>query len=170
LNADMMDDNNTQDIIQACLGLGSNIHPGYNLIRAVEFLGKQLKLIDVSNVWETSPVGTVGPKFLNAAVLVQTNLSPKQLKYQITRPIEIRLGRVRTPDRNAPRTIDIDLLIWGEQVVDPELLDHAYIAVPVSEILPDFIPQGYGDTIETIAQDMISSKSVVKCTDFTIEF
>lgn len=169
MNADMMD-HIKRDPVQACLGLGSNIHPGYNLIKSVEFLSKQLNLIDVSNVWETLPVGTVGPKFLNAALLVQTSLSPKQLKFQITRPIEIHLGRVRTPDKNAPRTIDIDLLIWDDQVVDPELLDHAYIAVPVSEILPNFIPQGYGESIKTIAQKMNASKSVIKCTEFSLDF
>jgi 2-amino-4-hydroxy-6-hydroxymethyldihydropteridine diphosphokinase len=156
--------------VQACLGLGSNIHPGYNLIKSVEFLGKQLKIVDVSNVWETTPVGTVGPKFLNAAVLLQTNLNPKQLKFQISRPIEIRLGRVRTPDRNAPRTIDIDLLIWNDLVVDPELLDHAYIAVPVAEVMPDFIPQGYRESMKSLAHQMNFSKSVVKCKEFTIEF
>jgi 2-amino-4-hydroxy-6-hydroxymethyldihydropteridine diphosphokinase len=135
----------------------------------VEFLGKQLHLVDVSNVWETIPVGTVGPKFLNAAVSVQTNLSPKQLKFQITRPIEIRLGRVRTPDINAPRTIDIDLLIWDEQVSDPEFLDHAYNVVPVAEVLPDFTPPGYEVTIETLARQMNTSNSVVKCTEFSID-
>ena len=169
MNADKMD-HKDRDPVQACLGLGSNIHPGYNLIKSVEFLSKQLELFNVSNVWETTPVGTVGPKFLNAAALVQTSLSPKQLKYQITRPIEINLGRVRTPDKNAPRTIDIDLLIWDDRIVDPELLNHAYIAVPVSELLPEFTPQGYVDTIKTIAIKMNASKSVVKCTEFTIDF
>lgn len=155
--------------IRACLGLGSNIHPGYNLVKAVEFLRDQIEVVNISNVWETKPVGTKGAYFLNAAVVVQTRLSTRQLKYQVTRPIEIKLGRVRTPDKYAPRTIDIDLLIWDDQIVDNELLEHAYIAVPVSEVLPNFIPTASGETIKTIAQKLNDSKTVVKCQELSFE-
>ena len=155
--------------VQALLGLGSNIHPGYNLLKAVGFLNEKLTILNVSNVWETSPIGTKGPNFLNAAVHVQTNLTPKQLKNQITRTIEIQLGRVRTPDKFAPRTIDIDLLIWDNILIDQELIEHAYIAVPASEVLPDYIPQGSVETLKITARRLNDSGSVVKCPNFSLK-
>lgn len=152
----------------AVLGLGSNINPGYNLLKAVEFLKYEINITAVSSVWETLPVGTLGPKFLNAAVLVSTQLSPKQIKYQVTRPIEIKLGRVRTPDKNAPRTIDIDLLIWGNQIYDSDLLEQAHIAIPASEICPDFIPQNFRESLSTIAEKLTESTPLVKCKDIQL--
>lgn len=168
MNANMMVETHPPKV-QALLGLGSNIHPSYNLLKAVGFLKKKLTILNFSNVWETLPVGTEGPKFLNAAVNVQTNLTPKQLKNQITRPIEIQLGRVRTPDKFAPRTIDIDLLIWDNILIDQELIEYAHIAVPASEVLPDYIPPGSVETLKTTARRLNDSGSVVKCPNISLK-
>ncbi len=104
-----------------CLSLGSNIAPADNLKQALELLRRELTVLAVSRAWRTPAVGSQGPDFLNAAVLVHAPQPASQLKSQVLRDIEARLGRIRGEDKYAPRTIDIDIVVDGERVVDPEL-------------------------------------------------
>ena len=121
---------------QACLLLGSNIDPQTNLPRAMAMLKQFVDIIAVSLIWETPAVGSDGPNFWNVAVLVRTHLDAEQLKAAVLRPVEESLGRLRSADRNAPRTIDIDIVAWDCQVTDPDVWIHAHAAVPVAEVLP----------------------------------
>ena len=121
---------------RACLLLGSNIQPEENLRKAVNLLRQNFQVEQVSGVWESAAVGSQGPNFLNAAVIIRTSLKPQQLKDGFLRPFEARLGRVRTIDKNAPRTIDIDIILFDGQVIDPGLWQHVHQAMPVSEIYP----------------------------------
>ena len=121
---------------QACLLLGSNINPQANLPRAITLLRQCVEVTAVSLTWETPAIGAAGPNFWNVAVLVHTHLDPEQLKAEVIRPLEARLGRQRSSDKFAPRTIDIDLVAWDCQVTDPNVWRYAYAAVPVAEILP----------------------------------
>ena len=126
---------------EACLLLGSNIRPEHNLPLALDLLRKQLGIRRVSSVWETTAVGSDGPNFLNVALLVTTPLDSHALKEQILHPIETRLGRVRTQDKNAPRTMDIDLILFDGQLLDASLWKYAFRAVPVAEIMPDTLSE-----------------------------
>ncbi len=121
----------------ACILLGSNLQPEHHLPQAVLQLEEELEIVQVSSVWETPPVGSEGPNFLNAAVLVRTSLDAADLKKQLLVPLELRLGRVRTKDRYAARTIDLDLILFDGQVVDDALWHFAHRAVPVAEIMPE---------------------------------
>lgn len=123
---------------QVCLLLGSNLQPEKNLALGVDLLQKQVKIIRVSSVWETPDVGSAGPDFLNLAVLITTPLAAGELKEQILRPLEAQLGRVRSADKNAPRTFDVDIILFDGQLLDPNLWRYAHRAVPVAEILPDY--------------------------------
>ncbi len=123
---------------QACLLLGSNIQPGKNLALGVDLLKQKVTILQLSSVWETASVGSGGPDFLNLAVLIRTPLEALELKEKILRPLEAQLGRVREADRNAPRTIDLDIILFDGQLLDPTLFRYAHRAIPVSEILPDF--------------------------------
>jgi 2-amino-4-hydroxy-6-hydroxymethyldihydropteridine pyrophosphokinase len=96
---------------QVCLLLGSNIQPEHNLPLAIDQLQNYLKLLRISRVWETASVGSAGPNFLNAAILAHTSLNQKSLKLKILRPLEARMGRVRSADKNAPRPIDLDIIL-----------------------------------------------------------
>ncbi len=120
-----------------CLLLGSNIRAKEFLPQAVEHLREHLVVLRTSSVWESHAVGSDGPAFLNAAVLAMTHLDAGSLKELVIRPVEAQLGRVRTQDKSAPRTIDIDLILFDQQVEDPDLWTLAHIAVPVSEIVSD---------------------------------
>jgi 2-amino-4-hydroxy-6-hydroxymethyldihydropteridine diphosphokinase len=140
-----------QGLHHLCLLLGSNIQPERNLPQAIELLDESLTILTTSSVWESAAVGSDGPNVLNVAAMALTNLDPMELKEQVLHPIEAQLGRVRTPDKNSPRTIDIDLIIYDHQQMDENLWRYAHRAVPVGEILPDFSSET-GEKLETVAR------------------
>jgi 2-amino-4-hydroxy-6-hydroxymethyldihydropteridine diphosphokinase len=141
----------SEDSRRVILGLGSNINPVENLIRALELLRQHLCVQQVSSAWESTAVGSDGPDFLNVAVWIETSLSLPVLKQEIIRPIEKQLGRVRSADKNAPRTIDIDILIDQEELVEPELWEYAFLAIPTAELLPDFTHPQTGEPLQQAA-------------------
>jgi len=135
--------------------LGSNIQPEHYLPQAVSLLGEQFDVLGVSSTWETPAVGADGPNFLNAAVLASTSLDPESLKSKILRPLEARLDRVRSANKYAPRTIDIDLVAWNARPLDEDLWRHAHAAVPVAELLPYAWSPERSETLAQAAQRLI---------------
>ncbi|MDK0748904.1 2-amino-4-hydroxy-6-hydroxymethyldihydropteridine diphosphokinase, partial [Clostridium perfringens] len=83
------------DLHRVYLDLGSNLEPEKNIPLAVKLLCDTGEITAVSSVWETESVGYAGPNFLNVCVLLLTPLDAEQIKYEINRPIEARMGRVR---------------------------------------------------------------------------
>ena len=144
---------------QVCLLLGSNIQPEHNLPRAIDFLQNQLTILRISSVWETSPVGSTGPNFLNAALLAQTPLNQKKIKLQIITPLEAEMGRVRSADKNAPRPIDLDIILFDGQILDPTLWLFAHRAVPMAEIQPDILSEA-GETLKEAAEKFMAEGSI----------
>ena len=144
---------------QVCLLLGSNIQPERNLPLAVDQLQDNLSIFRISSVWETPSVGTVGPSFLNAALEAKTTLEQKSLKLEILTPLEAKMGRVRTVDKNAPRPIDLDIILFDGVIVDPTLWLFAHRAVPVAEIQPD-VRSEEGKTLQEIAAEFMSDGSI----------
>ena len=136
---------------RACLILGSNIDPENHLQRAIALLRSECAVEAISGVWESPAVGGKGPDYLNAAVVVQTELDSQALKVQVLRPMEERLGRVRTLDKYAPRTIDIDIVTWDADIVDPELWEQAHKAVPAAELTPCYQSES-GEYLEQAAE------------------
>ena len=127
-----------QEMHQAGLLLGSNIQAEKNIPLAVGLLAKQMTILQTSSVWESRAVGSDGANFLNAVLLVSTTFGVDLLKDQVLRPLEAQLGRERTGDKNAPRTMDLDILLFDQQVLDLNLWQTAFRAVPMAELLPDF--------------------------------
>lgn len=145
---------------RAFITLGSNIDPAANLQAAVTMLREQVVVVAVSPVYRTAPVGkTDQPAFLNAAVLAETPLSAPGLKSLILQPIENALGRVRGADKNAPRTIDLDIALFNYDVLDlgtrripdPDLPMYAHIAVPLADLAPYYVHPETGELLEEIA-------------------
>lgn len=141
---------------------GSNIDPARNLPAALRRLHERLEVVRVSAVYETPPVGAPGtPDFWNAAILVRSDLTPARVKHEILRPIEAELGRTRGDDPNAPRTIDLDLVLWSGGPVedpqtalllpDPSLTEQAHLAIPVSEVASDWVDPASGRTLSQLA-------------------
>ena len=141
----------------AILLLGSNIEPASNLNNAMELLNCSLSITKTSRIWVTEAVGSKGPDFLNTAVEVKTDLNTYQLKRRIISPTEIGLGRIRTLDKYAPRTIDIDIIIFNGKVLDKNLWDKVFIALPVSEIFPELVNSSTGKTLIETANKLKSS-------------
>jgi len=145
------------------IALGSNIEPRKNLPLGLERLRRRLPLVAVSRIYETAPVGAAGvPAFWNAAVRATTDLAPAKIKWQVLRAVEAELGRVRTGDRNAPRTLDLDLVLYGDLVLedpgqglilpDPELLTRAHLALPAADVAGELRHPETGSTLEEIAR------------------
>ena len=153
---------------RAYLSLGSNIEPEMNLSAAVAMLAELTTLKAVSSVWETLPLGmTNQPNFLNAAALIETELTAEQLKAQLLSPIEQKLGRVRQANKNAPRPMDIDLMLFNRQIFqlgdrhipDPEVLERPFVAIPLAEIAPDYVHPKTGQSLKEIAATFEEAKA-----------
>lgn len=145
---------------QVLLSLGSNIEPEKNLPAAVRELGCYGRVLRISGVWESPALGgSYHPDYLNVAVWLETSLSAMELKKTAIASIETGLGRVRGFDRNAPRTIDIDIMLFdrehiqiGRRVIpDQEVLERPFVAIPLAEIAPDYIHPDTGETLTDIA-------------------
>lgn len=146
---------------RAILLVGSNIFPEENIPTSIALVQEFCRVHSVSTIWETVAVGSPGPNFLNAALLVETELQADALKWEVLRPIEERMGRIRTPDKNAPRTIDIDIITWDDQVVDGNLWSRDYIALPVSALAPQLIEPRSGKALEAIARELREKSQAV---------
>jgi 2-amino-4-hydroxy-6-hydroxymethyldihydropteridine diphosphokinase len=145
---------------QALLSLGSNIEPELNLPAAVRELARYGRVVRCSTVWESTAEGAPGsPDFLNAALWLETPLSVAELKEGAIAAIEARLGRRRTVDRNAPRTIDIDVMLFDRErldlgrrrIPDPEVRERPFVAIPLAEIAPDYRHPETGESLAEIA-------------------
>jgi 2-amino-4-hydroxy-6-hydroxymethyldihydropteridine diphosphokinase len=137
---------------RVCLMLGSNINPEENIQRALRKLEQIFPVGGISAVWETPALGSAGPNFLNVAMVIYTSLDPRILKERVLRPLEARLGRLRTADKNAPRTLDIDIIAWNAVILDHDVWQHAHLAVPVAELLPCYQSDETGEYLEQAAR------------------
>jgi 2-amino-4-hydroxy-6-hydroxymethyldihydropteridine diphosphokinase len=140
----------------AYVGLGSNLGDREAVIRrAARLIGARR----LSSLLETEPWGYADqPKFLNAAAEIETALTPRQLLVHLL-DVERRLGRERIGPRWGPRTIDLDLLLYGEETVEePDLVvPHARLAErefalrPLAELVPSLKIPGNGTVQEALA-------------------
>mgnify|MGYP000277034376 CR=1 FL=1 len=127
------------------LGLGSNVgNRGQHLRSAIDHLNRIVHIDAISSLYETDPVGYEDQsRFWNIVVRAATTLPPAVLLQRVI-DIERRLGRKRT-FRNAPRNIDIDILLYGEVVLNdgglqlphPRMTERAFVLVPLLELAPD---------------------------------
>ena len=146
-------------IHQACLLLGSNIEPENNIKKAFALLKEKLTILQVSSAWESASVDCCYPDYLNLAVLVSTPLEAGQLKQQVLRPLEAQMGRVRSDDKNASRPIDLDIILYDEELLDLDLWQHVHQAMPVSEIFPEYCSSD-GVSLSEIAQNLAQSTPI----------
>ena len=155
--------------------LGSNIEPERHLPTAVRRLAEVGRLRAVSNVYQNPAVGPrPQPDFLNAAVMLETDLTLPEIRSRLRR-IENDLGRVRTSDRYAPRTIDLDVSLLGDRVVeegdthvpDPDILRRAYLAVTLAELEPRFQHPVTQQTLAAIANQLRPLASLTSRKDVT---
>jgi 2-amino-4-hydroxy-6-hydroxymethyldihydropteridine diphosphokinase len=147
--------------VRAFVGLGANLGRREDtLLRAVERLGAEdgVEVVALSRLRETDPVGVEDqPRFVNAAVLLETTLLPRELLDVLLR-IERELGRVRDGTRWGARVIDLDLLAYGAEVVDepglrvphPRLHQRRFALEPLAELDPELEIPGRGRVSELL--------------------
>jgi 2-amino-4-hydroxy-6-hydroxymethyldihydropteridine diphosphokinase len=139
--------------VDAYLAVGSNIDPRANVMSAARILAQQMPLTGVSTFWRTESIGPDGlpdgqAEYLNGVFRVAATCDARTMKYGILREIERRLGRVRhgPAGRFAPRTIDLDLVIFGMEVIDePDLripapdVARPFVAAGLLELAPNLV-------------------------------
>ncbi len=152
--------------------LGSNIAPEQNLPAAIRLLADcpGVEVIAASGVYESPPFDRPGdPWFHNLALLVETTLSPEDVRAEFRR-VEAALGRVRGDDRYAPRPIDVDLVavegfegeVGGRRVPDPDIPRRAFLALPLAEVAPDWVPFGLGPSLREMAASFDPAREQVR--------
>ncbi len=138
-------DNN---VAVAYVGVGSNIEPERNVTHALTRLSKHVDITGISSFYKTSPLLRENQDdYLNGVWQISTSILPEELKYDILRRIEEELHRNRESDKYAPRTIDLDLLLYDDLVIqgvnltipDPDICKRPFIAFPLSELNPNLI-------------------------------
>jgi 2-amino-4-hydroxy-6-hydroxymethyldihydropteridine diphosphokinase len=145
--------------ITAYLGLGSNLgNRQANIRQAIELLGRKTAIERISSLYETQPWGFKDqPLFLNIVCQVRTGMSPRSL-LELAKNVENALGRVPS-FRNSPRIIDVDILTYGDRVIEepdlsiphPQIPKRAFVMVPLAEIAPDAMHPKEGKTMKQLA-------------------
>jgi len=135
----------------AYLNLGSNIQPETNLPKALNLLSEYGEVLQVSSVWESEAVGATGPNYLNVCAAFRSSFPRAALKEQVIQSIEAQLGRKRSANKYASRTIDIDIVVFDDEFLNQESWKLAYVVVPLAEIYPEYRNRETGETVSEIA-------------------
>ena len=134
--------------VDVFLGLGANLGDAAAAVRrAIDAVGRwpRTRLVAASSLYDSAPVGCEGPDFCNAVVQIRTALAPSEV-LRAAQELENRAGRTR-PYRNAPRTLDVDVLLYGNETIDtptlqvphPRIRQRAFVLLPLAEIAPQLV-------------------------------
>ena len=149
-----------QSSVRAYIGLGANLGDALGALRAAAARIAQAgdgNPALASSIWRSAPVEASGPEFLNAVIGIDTRLEPEAL-LDALHAIEAEHGRAR-PFRNAPRTLDLDVLLYGDQTMHLPALDiphprmhlRRFVLAPLCEIAPDATVPGHGSVRALLA-------------------
>lgn len=146
------------------ISAGTNVDPEHNMRAAVDNLREEFGELLLSPVYQTKAVGFEGDDFLNMVIGIDTELPPDQLRIRL-RAIEESQGRVRGEQKFSPRSIDLDLLTWGELVDEAagiprdEILRYAFVLKPLADVAPKEIYPGTDDSYERLWQQFSGARS-----------
>jgi 2-amino-4-hydroxy-6-hydroxymethyldihydropteridine diphosphokinase len=156
----------------AWIGIGANLGDARaNVVDAIERLARLpgARLVQASSLYRTAPIDSSGDDYVNAVAALDTTLDAHAL-LQALFAIEQAHGRER-PYRNAPRTLDLDLLLYGDEIIDdaptlivphPRMHERAFVLAPLAEVAPDLVIPGRGAVASLLAG--IADQSVGKLT------
>ena len=158
-------------MVKVYLGLGSNLrNKKRNIEKAIYFLKEKCKILKMSSLYKTEPVGYKNQDwFLNCVVELETELQPEELLLLI-KSIEKKLKRIKEI-KNGPRTIDLDILFYGNRIIKkynlkiphPRLHKRLFVLKPFNEINPDFMHTVLKKSIKNIMKNLHSKKGVEIC-------
>ena len=157
-------------MVEAYIALGSNVgNREENISKAFEILKGKVTFLKTSSIYETKPMYMENQGlFLNCAVKVETALKPKEL-LNFLKIAEKRLGRQNAP-RNGPRIIDLDILFYGNQIINddkiviphPKIQEREFVLVPLVEIDPNLIHPIYQKTVSELLKELTYDKLGIK--------
>lgn len=148
---------------KAFLSVGSNIRPAENVKKALELLCRHVEVLKISTVYlacaEDRPEQ---PSYYNCVVEVETQTEPIEFKRSVLRTIEDAMGRIRTEDKSAARTIDLDLILYDDLIIetgaltipDPQIARRNFVALPLYELSPELRLPGSGASVAEIAASL----------------
>ena len=148
---------------RSAIALGSNLGDSLTILKdALEILAESpsITLKKYSSWYQTAPVGPPQPDYLNGCALLEVHLTPQDLLETLL-GIEAKFGRVRK-ERNGPRTLDLDLLLFDDLILDtpnlqvphPRMRERAFVLVPLAEIAPDWVEPVSGKAIAQLVQTL----------------
>ncbi len=159
------------------LGVGGNINPEENILESARLLAARVSLLDSSCFYRSKAVGSPAqPDFINGVFKIRTDIPPLKLKFDVLRRIEKSLGRVRTHDKNAPRPVDLDLLLYGDMVLndrrltlpDPNLTRYPFVFIPLLELTPELVLPPTGKKLKDLVNPEISCHKLVKMVELSL--
>lgn len=140
------------------IGVGGNIDPENNIPAALDMLHRQCPILGVSTFYRTPAIDRPDqPDYLNGAVAVWYPGHPRVLKFEVLRPIEAALGRIRTQDAYAARPVDLDVVLCGAWVLnepglvipDPDIRERVFLAAALFDLDPELILPDTGMALKT---------------------
>jgi 2-amino-4-hydroxy-6-hydroxymethyldihydropteridine diphosphokinase len=164
--------------MRAFISMGSNLERERNLREALRQLASAVRVLGISTVFETEPIGRPEQaSYYNCVAAIETSLAPRALKEDVLRRIENRLGRVRGDDRYAARTIDLDLLLYGDLVMneagleipDPDILLRPFLAQGVAELAPDLVLPGTGTSVTELVRRRMDGRALKPLEAYTVQ-
>lgn len=116
------------------IGIGSNIEAAYNISEMLTLLAADVHIVQVSKMIQTKPIGIAEqPDYTNGSVRIRTEMDLEELSSFLKR-LEDRMGRDRTQKKFGPRNIDLDILIWNNEVVDPDYYTREFLRKSAAEL------------------------------------
>jgi len=116
------------------IGIGSNIEAGYHIPEMLRLLAADVQILQISKMVQTKPIGiTEQPDYTNGAVRIQTEMELEELSSYL-KQLEDVMGRDRTQRKYGPRNIDLDILIWNNEIVDPDYFTREFLRKSAEEL------------------------------------
>lgn len=126
--------NENEGVNECIIGIGSNINPENNIQASLMLLAREVEVKGTSSWAKTTPIGiTDQDDFVNGAVKIRTTMSMEELIYYLKR-LEDRLGRDRTLPKFGPRVIDLDVIVWNDEIVDNDYYIRDFVRNAIDEL------------------------------------
>ena len=154
------------------IGVGSNIEPQKHIHMALERLKQQLDVSAISSFYKFPAMGTAEGQadFINGMIKVNTSLTAEQLKFSVLREIEYELGRNKDMPKYSARKMDLDLILFGDEVIadlnipEPEIKTRPYVYKPLLEIAENIILPGDISPLKSVLRDSVNDEDVFEMT------